>query len=281
MAVSLSCASLLRRPRHSAGATGVICRNNNSLAPAESAACARVRRDRVGARVMNLAISQPCSFDSIRGISGGGATSTFLQAYPEKQKNEILDALFRPGSGASLDILKVEIASDDQTTDGCEAGHWRRRDEPVNCSRGYEWALMREAVARNPNITLYGLPRTWPGWLGFGTANQTSDRGPNPYANVTAPAEYITAWVQCAKTHHNLNIAVLGLWNESPWVPDYILALRKSLDQAGFLHTSIVAADGDIASAAKLLSSNSTVAAALAGGCARPALSWGKRHQRA
>ena len=76
------------------------------------------------------------TFDGIGGLSGGGATSTFLQSYPATQRDAVLDALFKPGAGASLSVLKVEIASDDQTTDGCEAGHWRRQHEPVNCTRG-------------------------------------------------------------------------------------------------------------------------------------------------
>ena len=39
--------------------------------------------------------------------SGGGATSTFLLAYKEPQRSQIMDWMFKPGFGASLDILKV------------------------------------------------------------------------------------------------------------------------------------------------------------------------------
>ena len=169
--------------------------------------------------------------------------------------------MFKPGAGAGLDILKVEIASDDQTTDGCEAGHWRQQHEQINCTRGYEWALMREAVARNPAIKLYGLPWTWAGWLAF---NNTEH--PSPYANVTAAAEYITAWATCARDSHGLNISFMGLWNESPWVPEYILALRAALDAAGHTKTRIIAADGNIASAAAVFTANTTIAAALSSG---------------
>jgi hypothetical protein len=147
------------------------------------------------------------TYDGIGGLSGGGATSTFLQSYPEPQRSLVLDAMFKPGAGASLDILKVEIASDDQTTDGCEAGHWRRAEEAVNCSRGYEWALMKEAVARNPSIQLYGLPWTWAGWLADPKAEK-----PSPYFNVSASADYITRWVSCARDAHGLNISLIGLW---------------------------------------------------------------------
>ena len=55
-------------------------------------------------------------FDGIGGLSGGGATSNFLFAYPEAAQTEMLDYLFKPNFAASLAILKVEIGSDDQTT---------------------------------------------------------------------------------------------------------------------------------------------------------------------
>ena len=175
-------------------------------------------------------------FDGVGGLSGGGATSTFLQAYKQPQRTQILDWMFKPGFGASLNILKVEVGSDDQTTDGCEGCHMRSPHE-VNCNRGYEWALMKEAVARNPDIILYGLPWAWPGWLGFGTNS--------PYANVTATAEYTTRWLECGRDAHGLNISVIGLWNEEPPGPsqtdpahrgDYIVALRDRLNDAGLEH---------------------------------------------
>ena len=34
--------------------------------------------------------------------------------------------------------------------------------ETPNYERGYEWWLMKEAKARNPNIKLYGLPWSFP-----------------------------------------------------------------------------------------------------------------------
>jgi hypothetical protein len=55
----------------------------------------------------------PCSFaaagpvfDGIGAISGGGATSRLLFSYPPQQLDEILDYLFKPGFGASLQILR-------------------------------------------------------------------------------------------------------------------------------------------------------------------------------
>ena len=58
--------------------------------------------------------------------------------YPEKERNEILDLLFLPGHGASLQILKVEIGGDTQSTDGSEPSHMRFPDEKPACERGYD-----------------------------------------------------------------------------------------------------------------------------------------------
>ena len=46
--------------------------------------------------------------------------------------------------GASLHHLKVEIGGDGQSTEGVESSHQHGAGEPVNCHRGYEFALMAE-----------------------------------------------------------------------------------------------------------------------------------------
>ena len=203
-------------------------------------------------------------FDGVGGLSGGGATSTFLMAYDEPYRSEIMDWMFKPGFAASLNLLKVEIGCDDETTDGCESCHMRSPTE-VNCSRGYEWDLMKAAVARNPAITLYGLPWGFAGWLGYNTTN--------PYHNVTATADYIAKWVECGRDTHSLNISVLGLWNEAwqadgrpdtdPW--EYALALRHRLDTSGLSHVRLVAPDGQIGAIVPALKSNATLREAIWG----------------
>mgnify|MGYP006135376245 FL=1 len=44
-------------------------------------------------------------FDGVGAISGGGATSKLLICYPPQQRAEVLDMLFKPNWGASLQIL--------------------------------------------------------------------------------------------------------------------------------------------------------------------------------
>ncbi len=54
------------------------------------------------------------------GVLGGGGNARYLMDYPARQRQQILDYLFKPGYGASLQILKLEIGGDANTTDGAE-----------------------------------------------------------------------------------------------------------------------------------------------------------------
>jgi galactosylceramidase len=176
------------------------------------------------------------TFDGIGGISGGGATSKLLVNYPQAQRDEILDYLFKPNFGASLQILKVEIGGDAQSTDGTEASHMHYSWEE-NYERGYEWWLMVEAKKRNPDIKLYALPWGFPGWLGEGKTN--------PYTNPDNLADYVVRWINGAKTHYDLTIDFIGIWNERSYSIYYIKTLRSVLDQRGFQNVQIIASDGD------------------------------------
>ncbi|KAG8449014.1 hypothetical protein GDO86_015904 [Hymenochirus boettgeri] len=162
-------------------------------------------------------------FDGIGAISGGGATSRLLVNYPEPQRTEILDYLFKPNFGASLHIFKVEIGGDAQTTDGTEPSHMHYPDDQ-NYFRGYEWWLMKEAKKRNPAIKLIGLPWAFPGWIGYGKC------WPYDFPDVTA--YYVVSWIIGAKQYHGLDI-------------DYIGVLRHTLDRLGLKNVGLIAADGD------------------------------------
>ncbi|XP_045418361.1 galactocerebrosidase isoform X4 [Lemur catta] len=162
------------------------------------------------------------------------ATSRLLVNYPEPYRSQILDYLFKPYFGASLHILKVEIGGDGQTTDGTEPSHMHYAlDE--NYFRGYEWWLMKEAKKRNPNITLIGLPWSFPGWLG---------KGFNwPYVNLQLTAYYVVTWIVGAKHYHDLDIDYVGIWNERTCDTNYIKVLRKMLNDQGLQRVKIIASD--------------------------------------
>eukprot|EP00118_Oscarella_pearsei_P013831 m.114461 g.114461 ORF g.114461 m.114461 type:complete len:801 (+) comp37503_c0_seq6:569-2971(+) len=174
-------------------------------------------------------------FDGIGGLSGGGATSRLLPNYPKEQLDQILDYLFKPNFGAALQILKVEIGGDAQSTDGTESSHMHSADDE-NYRRGYEWMLMVEAKRRNPNIKLYGLSWAFPAWVGNGSGS------PFKFPNLTAG--YIVKWVTGAKKNYNLDIDYVGVWNERSYDSTYIKTLRAMLDANGLQKTRIVAHDG-------------------------------------
>ncbi|KAK6179704.1 hypothetical protein SNE40_012007 [Patella caerulea] len=190
--------------------------------------------DQASSYIIDNSVGYGRTFNGIGAISGGGATSKLLVNYPEQQRSEILDYLFKPNFGASLHIFKVEIGGDIQSTDGTEASHMHYGwDEDY--TRGYEWWMLQEAKKRNPNIKLYGLPWGFPGWL--------RDAEDTPWKNIPTTADYIVKWINGAKVHYNLTIDYIGIWNESPYNVTYIKTLRKALDMGGFSNTLIIAPD--------------------------------------
>ena len=101
------------------------------------------------------------------GAASAGASSRLLYDYKEPYRSQVLDYLFKPGYGAALQHLKVEIGADVNSTDGSEPSSMRSRDDH-DYTRGYEWWLMEEARKRNPQIILDTLPWGAPGWVGNG-----------------------------------------------------------------------------------------------------------------
>lgn len=89
-------------------------------------------------------------FDGIGVVNGGGATSVLLKDYPEPQRSQILDLVYKPKFGASVSALLVEIPGDGNATQGSMPSHMRTRDD-LDYSRGYTWWILREAKKRNPD----------------------------------------------------------------------------------------------------------------------------------
>jgi hypothetical protein len=175
------------------------------------------------------------AFQGIGAVAGGGGNARLLIDYPQPQRTQILDYLFKPGYGATIQMLKLEIGGDANSTDGAEPSI-ESNEGKVNCHAGYEWWLARQAVALNPSIKLYGLQWTAPGWVGNGGTNIWTRDDVN----------YVISWLNCAKRNH-LTISYLGGWDEkrmtSPamiWYED----MRTALDNAGYAKVQIVANDG-------------------------------------
>ena len=170
-------------------------------------------------------------FGGVGAISGGGGNSRLLTDYPAAQQQQMLDYLFKPGYGADLQILKVEIGGDTNSTDGSESSHMHTASA-VDCGTGYEWWLMEQAKALNPNIKLYGLAWGAPGWIGNGNFWSTD------------MINYLVSWLGCAASH-GLTINYLGGWNERGYNVAWYEQLRSTLNADGYSAVQIVAADSD------------------------------------
>ena len=178
------------------------------------------------------------SFDG-HGLLSAGASSRLLRDYAEPQRSQILDFLFKPQFGASLDIIKVEIGGDCQSTSGTEASHMHSRHD-LGCHRGYEGMLLAEAKKRNPSIKTWGLSWGVPAWISQGSFNSSSYFTQD---NI----RYQTQWLKCIKETTGIVVDYIGIWNERSYGPvEYTIALRKSFDAAGFHATKIVLPDNPI-----------------------------------
>jgi galactosylceramidase len=169
------------------------------------------------------------TFEGIGGASAG-ASSRLLVDYPDPQRSEILDYLFKPNYGASLQSLKVEIGGDINSTDGVEPSHMHTRNDE-NYTRGYEWWLMKEAKKRNPDIILDCLAWGAPAWIGDGKYYSQD------------MADYVVKFIKGAQKVHGLGIQYTGIWNERPYDTAWIKLLRKTLDENGLGKVGIVVAD--------------------------------------
>lgn len=164
------------------------------------------------------------------GAASAGASSRLLIDYPEPQRSQILDYLFKPGYGAALQRLKVEIGADVNSTDGSEPSFERAPDDR-DATRGYEWWLMAEAHKRNPNIILEVLPWGAPGWVGNGDSLYTPKM-----------AKYVADFIEAAQKEYGLKISYAGAWNEKVYDLAYVKQLAQEL-RARHLQTQIVCCD--------------------------------------
>jgi O-glycosyl hydrolase len=169
------------------------------------------------------------TFDGVGAISGGGGNSRLLVDYPEPQRGQILDYLFKPNYGAAVQLLKLEIGGDANSTDGSEPSHEHVRGD-INCNVGYEFWLGEQALSRNPNIKIVALPWTAPGWIGGGNF-WSQDM-----------IDYDVAWLNCAKGH-GITVNYIGGWNERGHDSGWYKSLRTGLNNAGYGSVQIVGDD--------------------------------------
>jgi galactosylceramidase len=165
-------------------------------------------------------------FDGVGAVSGGGATSCLLKDYPEPYRSQILDYLFKPKFGASMNTLFFQIGGDDNATQGSEPTHMRTRTD-TNFQRGYEWWLIHEAKQRNPALTIDGVAWGSPGWV-----------GPDNFWSADMQ-HYNIEFIKGMKSHYGYTLDALGCKNESgtnyPWAE----GMKDSLTANGLTGTML------------------------------------------
>jgi galactosylceramidase len=169
-------------------------------------------------------------FDGIGVVNGGGATSVLLKDYPEPQRSQILDLVYKPKFGASVSALLVEIPGDGNSTQGSMPSHMHTRDD-LNYTRGYMWWILSEAKKRNSALTLDGTAWSAPGWVGNGQFWSQD------------AADYYVKWLEGLRNVHNLELDAIGCRNEKGYSIPFAKTLRATLNANGFEKVKLHAFD--------------------------------------
>jgi galactosylceramidase len=182
-------------------------------------------------------------FDGIGFVNGGGATAVLLKDYPEPQRSQILDLVYKPMFGASVSALLVEIPGDGNSTQGSMPSHMHTRDD-LDYTRGYMWWILREAKKRNPGLTLDGAAWSAPGWIGEDPAGRFSgENGGDPAFWSRDAVDYCVKWLQGLRGVYGLEFDAIGCRNEKGLSYGFVKAFRKGLDENGFAAVQVHAFD--------------------------------------
>jgi len=95
------------------------------------------------AAASSAAAAAPLPIDSTRcgrmyeGIGGLlNSDAPWLKGYPEAQRSDILDALFKPSWAGGLQVLKLEVGGDGHSTINTESSHRHTEAETPSFKRG-------------------------------------------------------------------------------------------------------------------------------------------------
>ena len=168
------------------------------------------------------------TFDGIGIVNGGGATSVLLKDYPEPQRSEIMDMVYKPKFGASVSTLLVEIPGDGNSTQGSMPSHSHERGDQ-NYRRGYMWWVMSEAKKRNPKLSLDATAWSAPAWVGNYWSQDMAD--------------YYVSWLSGLREVYGLELDAIGCHNEKGVSYDFAKILRRTMNERGFSNVKLHAFD--------------------------------------
>ena len=177
-------------------------------------------------------------FDGIGVVNGGGATSVLLKDYPEPQRSQILDLMFKPKFGASVSALMVEIPGDGNSTQGSMPSHMHARDD-LNYQRGYMWWVLQEAKRRNPALSLDAAAWSAPGWVGEESATRFAGKGGDAAFWSQDAVDYYVKWLEGLRQKYGLELDAIGCRNEKGVSAEFAEHLRAALDANGFAQVKV------------------------------------------
>lgn len=168
-------------------------------------------------RITNL--QQGKRFDGIGAVNGGGATSVLLKDYPEPQRSQIMDMVYKPMFGASVSAILVEVPGDGNSTQGSMPSHSHYQGDH-NYLRGYMWWVMQESKRRNAALSLDATSWSAPAWVSdFWSENMVG---------------YYIDWLKGLREVHGLELDALGCHNEKGWNAEFAKHLRRAMNEQGF-----------------------------------------------
>lgn len=195
---------------------------SKSETPYASKAKARVQQVRIQSALKGK------KFDGIGAVNGGGATSVLLKDYPEPQRSQILDLVYKPKFGASVSSLLVEIPGDGNSTQGSMPSHSHYLGD-FDAQRGYTWWVLREAKSRNPQLDLDATGWSAPRWVGDFWSQHMAD--------------YYVDWLTALRQQYGLELNAIGCHNEKGWSNDFAKMLRRTMNERGFKNVKLHAFD--------------------------------------
>lgn len=142
-----------------------------------------------------------------------------LKDYPEQQRNEILDLVYKPMFGGSVSSLLLEIPGDGNSTQGSMPSHSHYRGD-FNFQRGYTWWVMQEVKKRNPQLALDATSWSAPAWVGHIWSQDMVD--------------YYIAWLTGLRKIYGLELDAIGCHNEKGTSYEFAKLLKKALNENGF-----------------------------------------------
>lgn len=195
---------------------------------------------------LTIHVDETTKYQTIDGF-GASLTNSSAWLFDKKltpqQRNETLDTLFDPQKGIALGILRqpmgasdfaISIYSYDDLPDGQKDPQLQKFS--IDHDRAYILPLLKQALARNPNLKIMASPWSPPGWMKTSQSMVHGALLPEAYP---ALANYFVKFIQ-AYAAEGVPIYAITMQNEPLFIPnDYPGMNMTAVEQAAFLRDNL------------------------------------------